>query len=486
MAESTTGHRAEEDAFVSWQEFLGSPFAPALSLVCLAVWLHAADGLIVATMLPSIVADVGGAGLVGWSVSLYDISSVVAGAGSALLTMRFGLKLPMSLAALLFSLGCLVSAFAPSMPLVLTGRVLQGLGGGGLVAMSFVAVGAIFPRRYVARALAAVATCWGVSSFLGPLIGGFFVEFASWRWGFGFFAVQAVALSLWIARGPDRAAPKDQPVNGFPWQRLALLCIAVLAVSFGGVEIDLLRTTSCVLLGLACFVIFLHLDGRADADRLLPLRPLDFRHPTGSALLMILSLACATIAITAFGPLLVTMIHGASPLTAGYIVACSSIGWSVLAILVSGFPERLDRMMIATGMAVLVMSIAGFLYAVPNGPIWLIAIFAFLEGAGFGMCWTFILRRTTALADPEEVQRIAGAMPTVQRLGYALGAAYTGIVANASGFATMQTPEEAADVAQWIFLGCLPFALLGLIAMVTLVQRHPRCLVPASGGSGRG
>lgn len=474
MAESTTDPATEVDAFVSWREFLGSAYTPALSLVCLAVWLHAADGLIVATMLPSIVADVGGTGLVGWSVSLYDISSVVAGAASALLTMRFGLKRPMSLAAFLFGLGCLVSAFAPTMPLVLWGRVLQGLGGGGLVAMSFVAVGVIFPRRYVARALATVATCWGVSSFLGPLIGGFFVEFATWRWGFGFFAAQAAGLSLWIAMGPDRAAPEERSVTGFPWKRLALLCIAVLAVSFGGVEIDLVQTTGFILLGVACLVIFLHLDGRADADRLLPLRPLDVRHPTGSALLMILSLAFATIAITAFGPLLVTVIHDASALTAGYIVACSSIGWSVLAVLVSGFPERLDRLMIATGMAVLVISIVGFLYAVPNGPIWLIAIFAVMEGAGFGMCWTFILRRTTALADPGEVQRIAGAMPTVQRLGYALGAAYIGIVANASGFATMQTKQEAVDVARWIFIGCLPFALLGLIAMVTLVRRHPR------------
>ena len=147
-----------------------------------------------------------------------------------------------------------------------------------------------------------------------------------------------------------------------------------------------------------------------------------------------------------------------------------------MAVLVSGSPERLDRLIIALGMSMVVSSIVGFLYAVPNGPVWLIAVFAAMEGAGFGMAWTFILRRTTALADPHEVHRISGAIPTVQRLGFALGAAYIGIVANAFGFTAMETASEAADVARWIFLACIPFAVLGLLAMTTLVRRHPTFL----------
>lgn len=322
MADTKQNPTFKEDAFVSWRQFLSSAYTPALALVCLSVWLHAADSLIVATMLPSVVAEIGGAGLVGWSVSLYEIASVVAGAASALLTIRYGLRTPMCLAAIVFGFGCFLSAVAPSMPLLLAGRVFQGLGGGGLVAMGFVAVGVIFPRRYTARAMAAVSTFWGVSAFLGPLIGGFFVEFATWRWGFAFFGGQAIALALWISLRPDHA-PSDASVRTvFPWRRLALLCLAVLLVSYGGVEIEPMQTALCVLSGVACLVLFLRLDHRAQDDRFLPLRPFDIRKPTGSALLMILSLSLATIAITAFGPLLVVAIHNASALTAGYIVAC--------------------------------------------------------------------------------------------------------------------------------------------------------------------
>lgn len=471
MTSMNTGAGSDTETFVSWREFVGSPYAASLALVCLAVWLHAADSLIVATMLPSIVSEIGGAALVGWSVSLYEIGSIIAGTASALLTMRFGLRRPMSLAAHLFGFGCILSAVSPTMPLLLAGRALQGIGGGGLVAMGFVAVGLIFPRRYIARAMAAVSTLWGVSAFAGPLVGGVFVEYATWRWGFAFFACQAFALALWIAlRSEANVTPSTTAATGFPVGRLSLLCLGVVLVAFGGVEVSTLRTVPSVAAGFVCLTGFLWLDERAGSNRLLPPRPFDPSHPSGATLLMILSMSMATIAITAYGPLLATTIHDLSALTAGYIVACSSIGWTVVAVLVSGLPERFDRLMIAFGMAVVTLSIFGFFHTVPNGPVWLIAVCAAMEGGGFGMAWTFVLRRTTRLACADEVQRISAAIPTVQRLGYALGAAYVGIVANASGLLSIDTTEDAAKVARWVFASCLPFAAIGLAAMSALVR----------------
>lgn len=461
------------DDYVSWREFLGNTGTGALALVCLAVWLHAADSLIVATMLPSIVAEIGGAALVSWTVSIYEIGSIVAGAATALLTMRYGLRWPMCLAAALFGLGCALSAISPNMQTVLLGRAFQGLGGGGLVAMAFVAMGVLFARRYTARALAVVSTFWGVSAFLGPLLGGFFVEYATWRIGFWFFAVQACALALWIALRVDTPVPQDAPTGRFPLARLGLLCLAVILISYGGVRVEPWRTIGFVLTGLGCLIWFLWRDGKAGTDRLLPLAPLDPRQPTGATLLMLLSLSMATIGILAYGPLLMTMIHGISALTAGYIVACSSIGWTLAAVSVSGAPERQDRSWITLGMGLTAFSIAGFAWAVPDGPVWLIAVFAVMEGAGFGMAWTFILRRITALAPASEVQRVTAALPTVQRMGYALGAAYVGITANAAGFLTVQTPQDAASVARIIFLACIPLGVIGLGAMIGLVRRQP-------------
>lgn len=101
-----------------------------------------------------------------------------------------------------------------------------------------------------------------------------------------------------------------------------------------------------------------------------------------------------------------------------------------------------------------------------------------MEGGGFGMAWSFILRRTIAATDADEVQRVSGAIPTIQRLGYALGAAYVGIVANASGLLSMETVADAAKVARWVFVSCVPFAAIGLIAMSALVRDRKAKLRP--------
>ncbi len=462
------------NAYVSWGEFLSSAYTASLALVCLAVWLHAADSLIVATMLPSIVAEIGGTALVSWSVSIYEIGSIVAGAATALLTMRYGLRGPMSLSAVLFGAGCALSAVSPSMMVLLVGRGLQGLGGGGLVAMSFVALGVLFPRRYAARALAVVSTFWGISAFLGPLIGGFFVEYATWRLGFWFFAAQAFGLALWIALRDGIARPTAATeTDRFPITRLALLCLAVVLISLGGVRVEPMSTTLYVAAGLLCLSWFFWRDNAAGSDRLLPAASVDPRHAAGATLLMLLLLSMATVAILAYGPLLMVAVHGTSALIAGYIVAASSVGWTLTAVIVSGAPERQDRMWIVAGMAMTTLAVAGFAYAVPQGPLWLIAVFALLEGGGFGLAWTFILRRVTALVPKTEEQRVSAAMPTIQRLGYALGAAYLGIVANASGFLSMDSTAEAQDVGRWLFLSCVPLALAGLLAMLGLVRRYP-------------
>lgn len=472
--ESMNPAKTNADGFVSWREFLGSAYSGALVLVCLAVWLHAADSLIVATMLPTVVQDIGGTALIPWTISLYEIGSIVAGAASALLTMRYGLRRPMSLAATLFGVGCMISALSPSMPVLLAGRVLQGLGGGGLVAMGFVAAGVIFPRRYMARALATISALWGLSAFAGPLVGGLFVEYATWRWGFGFFGVQAFVLATWIAarNGIDGAQTEEDPAP-FPLRRLGLLCAGIVLIALAGVEVSPLRTGGFLLLGLLLLWGFLRLDGDAGETRLLPRRPLALRQPEGAGLLMILCFSIATIAIGAYGPLLMTVIHETSALTAGYVIACSSIGWTLAAVAVSGAPERFDRYVIAVGMTVIALSILGFFYAVPNGPVWLIAVIAGFEGAGFGLSWTFILRQLTAHAAEEEKQRISGAMPTIQRLGYAVGAGYVGIVANATGLLEMEGATDAAEVARWLFGGSLPFAALGLVAMIALIKPRP-------------
>jgi cyanate permease len=165
------------------------------------------------------------------------------------------------------------------------------------------------------------------------------------------------------------------------------------------------------------------------------------------------------------------VIYDISALSAGYIIALASIGWSVSAVLSSSVSKHRDGQFILAGMFTLTLSVVGFMIVMPNGPFWLIPVFALAEGAGFGMAWTFILRRAENISVPEDRDRLAGALPTVHRLGYAIGAAVIGIAANSAGFSQGVTMTTARSVGFWVFASSLPFALLGLFSAWRFVRQ---------------
>lgn len=465
------GTAMRSDARVRWSELLNRKYGSAVVLVCFGVWLHAADGLFVATMLPTIVPEIGGEAFVSWSVALYEVGSIVAAASSGLLTIKLGIKRPMILAACVFAFGCFASALAPNMAVMLAGRALQGAGGGGLVAMSFVAVAVLFPPRLVVRALAAIAALWGVSAFLGPLLGSLFVTHSDWRIGFAFFGAKACLLICWIALVPRVAggAGTDRSGQRFPLMRLSLLCGAVLLVAVAGLEFDASTTPLLMVAGIAALSGFLILDGRREGNRLLPAMVYDIRRPANLTLALILLLHLATTGLATYGPFLMLAIHGTGAMTAGYAIACISIGWTVSAILVSGAPESRDLLFISAGVFMVALSVPGLLFSVQYGPVWLIFMFAALEGTGQGTSRSFLVRRAILLAGPNDKERISAAMPTLSRLGYALGAAISGMLANSAGFSVSADPVQAVRVARFIFMGSLPFAVLAVVALAFLV-----------------
>ncbi len=460
-----------EDAPVGWSEILNRTYASRLLLVCLGVWLHAADSLIVATMLPSVVAEIGGKALVAWTSALYEVGSIIAGAASGLVALKAGVRRPMAVAALTFATGCLISAFAPTMGILLVGRLLQGLGGGGLTAMSFIATATLFPGRLTARVMAAISALWGASAFLGPLIGGAFVTYSTWRMGFVFFGAQALLLAAFVFLG-IRVAERPDTGNGNgspPLLRLLILSTGVVFVAYSGIEVTATGTPAFLAAGFAFLAAFLWIDARNPANRLLPKRPFDPRTPLGAALLMVLTMNIATMGLTTYGPLLMTSLHGTSALAAGYVVAGIALGWTFAAIVVSGAPERHDPYFIAVGMSLVVASLVGLVYSMSNGPVWLIAVFATMEGIGYGTAWTFIIRRSRSLTPADDIERLSGSLPTVSRLGFALGASVSGILANSVGFADAASPEQLGLVARTLFVGVLPIALIALAAMVRFV-----------------
>jgi MFS family permease len=161
-------------------------------------------------------------------------------------------------------------------------------------------------------------------------------------------------------------------------------------------------------------------------------------------------------------------------LTTGYIIAAESISWSVLSILVAGASPRREPVIIVGGAAMIAAGAAGFAWTVPLGSIPLIVLCALLQGGGFGIAWPFMTRIIVASAPADEQTIASAAVPTMQRIGYAVGAALAGIVANAGGFADGLTRNAAAEVARWLFLAFVPLGILGLVAAIRIAAEPSR------------
>ncbi|MDP6216090.1 MAG: MFS transporter, partial [SAR324 cluster bacterium] len=213
--------------------------------------------------------------------------------------------------------------------------------------------------------------------------------------------------------------------------------------------------------GILLLLIFLKLDGDSN-NRIFPQGILNPKTVSGSGLLMISSLFMATISLTVYGPLLMYIIFGAAPLIAGYIIALESLGWTTMAISTSGVNLRVEPRLIRMGSVLVSISMVGLIYAMPSGPLWLIALLSTIMGTGFGMSWSFVSKRIISNVSEEERSQASASIPTFMRVSMALGSALSGIIANFSGFSEDSSVEVAQNVAFWCFTAFVPLMLAGL------------------------
>ncbi len=448
---------------VPWSTLTQEGHLSRLLLLCFGVWLYAADATLVATVMPVAVEDIGGLPYLSWTYSLYQLGSVATGAIAGLVVLRTGIAKAQILAGIFYVLGCTLSGYAPDMPTMIVGRIMQGMGGGGLVSLAFIGASTLFPKKLWVRIIAVISGVWGVSSLCGPLIGGYFVAGGNWRGAFWAFAAQGLVAVLVAPPLLSRQfQTQKEQTQAMPLARLGLLGIAVLAICQAGVMTSTGVASGLCVGGVLLLLVFLKRDAGSQ-NRIFPQGILNPRTISGSGLLMMSSLFMATISLTVYGPLLMYIIFGAEPLIAGYIIALESLGWTVAAITTSGISERMESRLIRLGSVFVSSSMVGLIYAMPAGPLWLIALFATCMGVGFGMSWSFVSKRIIANVPEAERTQASASIPTFMRVSMALGSALSGIIANFSGFSEESSVEVAQNVAFWCFASFIPLMLVGLI-----------------------
>ncbi|WP_042439161.1 MFS transporter [Streptacidiphilus albus] len=287
--------------------------------VMLGMFLAALDQTIVSTALPTIVGDLGGANHLSWVVTAYMLAATATTPLWGKLGDLFGRKYVFMVSIVIFLIGSVLCGQSRNMLELIIFRALQGLGGGGLMVLAMAVIADVVPPRDRGRYQGVIGAVFGVSSVVGPLLGGFLVDNLNWRWVFYVnLPVAAVALAV-ITVALKAHHPETRPSIDYLGTFLlaaASTCL-VLITSLGGSTWawNSVEVWGCGIGAVLLIIAFIVVERRV-SEPVLPLRL--FRNP-------VFSLCCGmgfVIGLCMFGslsyiPLYMQVVNGNSPTVSG-------------------------------------------------------------------------------------------------------------------------------------------------------------------------
>jgi Major Facilitator Superfamily len=454
----------------SWRELVRGRHALSTTVVVLTTLAPAINTFLTSTVLPSVIAEIGGLALYAWASTAYAVAAIVGSAAAPVFTRRLGTRVDLAIAAALFIAGTSACAAAMTMAMMVGGRAIQGFGGGMMLAAAYGMVRQLFPEGLWPRVLASISGAWGIAALSGPFVGGLFAQHGLWRVGFGTMVplVALAAAMSWRLLRPGAGRP--EVARGVPMGRLLLICAAVLCVGSVANAASVASRGALVAGAAGAIALTLRID-RAAALRLFPTEMLSLRHTLGRAFWMIFLLAMAGSPIGVFMPLLVQILHGIPPAVSGYFYAGTSLSWTCAALLFARLTGDQVRAAIVVGPLVMASGLTGLYSTIGPGPVVAIAASAIVVGAGMGLCWAHVANIMMAAARADEGEVTASLIPSTQLFATAFGAAVCGVVANAAGLGSGASKPVAALTGAALYGG---FAFAPLTAGIIASRLRPR------------
>ncbi|MFM7064119.1 MAG: MFS transporter [Actinomycetes bacterium] len=394
-----------------------------VGLVCM-VTVVATESMAVTTVMPLVERDLGQLSLYGWAFSAFFIGNLVGSVVGGRATDRVAPVVPLGVGIGVFVAGLLVGGLAPSMPVLVLGRLLQGVGAGAVPAVMYVCVGRGFPAALRPKVFAVTSTAWVVPSLVAPLGAAWVAQAVGWRWvflGLVPVAVVVAALSLLPIRrvGPGSVDP-GRPAT--PVSRVVLLAAGAAALLAG-----LTARTWWVLVPLVGAGLAL---GVPAFRALTPPGTMTARPVLPAAVLLRGVLTFSFFGADAYISLALSSVRGTSTQFAGFVLASASLTWTAGSWFQAHVHRRwgearlvrLGGSVLALGLVLLASCLSS---AVPVG-VWFVG--SLLIGFGMGTAFAPISTTTLAAAEPGREGAATSALQLSDVLGTALGTGLAGVV----------------------------------------------------------
>ncbi len=399
------------------------------------VFLAAIQALAVTTVMPIVADDLDGAGLYAVAFSGTLATGVIGMVAVGAWCDRSGPTWPLTSSVALFIAGIVVAGLAPTMELLVAGRLLQGLGSGGQIVALYVLVARVYPAVLHGRIIGAFSAAWVVPSLIGPFLAGVVTELLHWRWVFlGVAALAIAAFAMVAARLWGLPIQLDEPSGSRIGPRLA----CAFAVAAGALGLGLANEAGGFApLVVVASVLLIVLPIRP----LLPPRTLLAGRGLPSVILMRGIIAGSLFGAEVYVPYLLIAQYGMSPTWAGFALTSAAILWAAGADIQGRFGDRIGNTRITLIGSVLLTSagLAAFATALWHLPAAFLIAGWGLAGAGMGLMYPRLTVLTLAYSTPQNQGFNSSALSISDSVGAAtaiavMGLVFTALSATQAGF----------------------------------------------------
>jgi EmrB/QacA subfamily drug resistance transporter len=399
--------------------------------IMLSLFLASMESTVVATAMPTIVGQLGGLEHYSWVFSAYMLASTTVVPLYGKLSDLYGRRKLYVFAMALFLIGSILCGRSTSMTQLIFARALQGLGAGGVMPLAFILIGEMFTLEQRAKMQGFFSGVWGVSSIIGPLLGGFLVDQFSWRWIFYVNIVPGLVAAALVAFG-WRDQPRSHARPAIDYAGAALLTVSVVMLLLGlmsGSPSNWILISGAILL----FSVLLWVERRA-ADPILPIRLFRDRLFSTATLHGVLS-GWTVFGSVSFIPLFVQSVMGTSATQAGITITPMLLGWVSASIIGTRLLLKVGyRKLALIGTATFTIGTFLMTRAGMNSSQLSLMVFVALMGVGMGLSipayliavQTSVARRQLGTATSTlQFSRSMGGTLGVSVMGAALSASLT-------------------------------------------------------------